>query len=51
MDNNSESVEKTHPCSICNKMFRNYGADGDDVNKLFCTLPRSEWGQYFTSRV
>ena len=32
-------------------VFKNYGADGDDVNKLFCTLPRSEWGQYFTSRV
>jgi len=32
-------------------VFKNYGAVGDDVNKLFCTLPRSEWGQYFTSRV
>ena len=32
-------------------VFQNYGADGDDVNKLFCTLPRSEWGQYFTSRI
>ena len=32
-------------------VFQNYGADGEDVNKLFCTLPRSEWGQYFTSRI
>jgi hypothetical protein len=32
-------------------VFQNYGADGDDVNKLFCTLPKSEWGQYFTSRI
>ena len=32
-------------------VFQNYGADGDDVHKLFCTLPRCEWGQYFTSRV
>jgi hypothetical protein len=32
-------------------VFQNYGANGDNVNKLFCTLPRSEWGQYFTSRI
>ncbi len=32
-------------------VFQNYGADGDNVNKLFCTLPGSEWGQYFTSRI
>jgi hypothetical protein len=32
-------------------VFQNYGADGEDVNKLFCILPRSEWGQYFTSRI
>ena len=32
-------------------VFKNYGANGEDVNKLFCTLPRSEWGQYFTSRI
>ncbi len=32
-------------------VFKNYGAHGEDVNILFCTLPRSEWGQYFTSRI
>jgi hypothetical protein len=32
-------------------VFKNYGANGEDVNKFFCTLPRSEWGQYFTSRI
>ena len=31
-------------------VFKKYGSNGEDVNKLFCTLPRSEWGQYFTSR-
>ena len=32
-------------------VFKNYGAHGEDVNKLFCTLPRREWGQYFSSRI
>ena len=32
-------------------VFKFYGAHGEDVNKLFCTLPRREWGQYFTSRI
>ncbi len=32
-------------------MFKNYGAHGEDANKLFCTLPRREWGQYFSSRI
>jgi hypothetical protein len=32
-------------------VFKNYGAHGDNVNKLFCTLPNREWGQYFTSRI
>ncbi len=30
-------------------VFKDYGAHGDDVNKLFCTLPKREWGQYFSS--
>jgi hypothetical protein len=32
-------------------VFKDYGAHGEDVNKLFCTLPRREWGQYFSSRI
>jgi hypothetical protein len=32
-------------------VFKNYGAHGEDVNKLFCTLPRREWGQYFSSGI
>jgi hypothetical protein len=32
-------------------VFKNYDAHSEDVNKLFCTLPRREWGQYFSSRI
>jgi hypothetical protein len=32
-------------------VFKDYGAHGEDVNQLFCTLPRREWGQYFSSRI
>ncbi len=32
-------------------VFKDYGAYGENVNKLFCTLPRREWGQYFSSRI
>jgi len=32
-------------------VFKDYGATGQDINQLFCTLPRSEWGQYFNSRI
>ncbi len=32
-------------------VFKDYGAHGEDVNKLFCTLPRREWEQYFSSRI
>ena len=32
-------------------VFKDYGAHGDDVYKLFCTLPRREWGQYLDSRI
>jgi hypothetical protein len=32
-------------------VFKDYGAHGVDVNQLFCTLPRREWGQYFSSRI
>jgi hypothetical protein len=32
-------------------VFKDYGARGEDVNTLFCTLPRREWGQYFSSRI
>jgi hypothetical protein len=32
-------------------VFKDYGATGQDINKLFCTLPRREWGQYFSSRI
>ncbi len=39
--------------SICEPLnvFKDYGAHGEDVNTLFCTLPRREWGQYFSSRI
>ncbi len=32
-------------------VFKDYGAHGGNVNKLFCALPRREWGQYFSSRI
>ncbi len=32
-------------------VFKDYGAHGGNVNKLFCTLSRREWGQYFSSRI
>jgi len=32
-------------------VFNDYGATDQDSNQLFCTLPRSEWGQYFSSRI
>jgi len=32
-------------------LSKDYGATGQDINQLFCTLPRSEWGQYFSSRI
>jgi hypothetical protein len=32
-------------------VFKSYGAHGEDVNKLFCTVPRREWRQYFSSRI
>ena len=32
-------------------VFKNYGAEGHDKNKLFCALPQSNWGKYFTDRI
>ncbi len=32
-------------------VFKNYGDQDNDVKKLFCTLPKREWGQYFSSRI
>ena len=32
-------------------VFKDYGAHCEDVNKLFFTLPRREWGQYYSSRI
>ena len=32
-------------------VLQDYGAHGEGANKLFCTLPRREWGQYFRSRI
>ena len=32
-------------------VFKDYGAHGENVTKLFCTLPKREWGQYFSSRI
>jgi len=32
-------------------VFKNYGADGHEKNKLFCALPQSNWGKYFSDRI
>jgi hypothetical protein len=32
-------------------VFKNYGAEGHDKNKLFCALPQSKWGQFFSDRI
>jgi hypothetical protein len=32
-------------------VFNNYGSSGDNATKLFCTLPQSKWGQYFSNKI
>ncbi len=32
-------------------VFENYGSSGENVNKLFCTLPQRGWGQYFSNKI
>ncbi len=32
-------------------MFRNYGSIGENVTKLFCTLPQGKWGNYFIDKI
>ncbi len=32
-------------------VFESYGSSGDNVTKLFCTLPQRRWGQYFSNKI
>jgi hypothetical protein len=32
-------------------VFKNYGAVGEDMNKIFCSIPQEKWGQYFSDRI
>jgi hypothetical protein len=32
-------------------VFRNYGSIGENVTKLFCTLPQGKWGKFFSDKI